>query len=200
MFIYKTILQPTEGLFIDKGSKFQAFVFEVNNEKEIKTRLEQIKALHPKATHHCYAYKLGLDENNYRANDDGEPSGSAGRPILGQIYSNALTNVLAIVVRYYGGTKLGVSGLINAYKKATQDAFNQAIIVEKEEQTTFVIECTFLEMNAIINHLKKIGIQHFSQNFNEICTLNVTIEKSKNDQLMLWLKNKNIKFTQKEKA
>lgn len=197
MSIYNTIHIKSEGEFLDKGSKFPTYAFEVNSGAEIKERLEEVKILHPKATHHCYAYKLGLDDNNYRANDDGEPSGSAGRPILGQIYSNELTNVLIIVVRYYGGTKLGVSGLINAYKKAAQDAINNSKIVTKEIQVHFKVSCNYLEVNDLLNFLKKMEVNQLEQTFTEECTLNFQVEKSKNDQIINWLKNKSLKFTEK---
>lgn len=195
---YNTINTNSEGNFIDKGSKFPSYAFEVNSEDEIKEKLEEIKILHPKATHHCYAYKLGLDENNYRANDDGEPSGSAGRPILGQIYSNELTNVLIIVVRYYGGTKLGVSGLINAYKKAAQDAINNTEIIEKEVQVKFEVVCNYLEVNDLMNYLKKMDVNNMEQSFTENCVLSFQVEKSKNDEIMSWLENNSLKFTEKE--
>lgn len=195
---YNTINTNSEGNFIDKGSKFPSYAFEVNSEDEIKEKLEEIKILHPKATHHCYAYKLGLDENNYRANDDGEPSGSAGRPILGQIYSNELTNVLIIVVRYYGGTKLGVSGLINAYKKAAQAAINNTEIIEKEVQVKFEVVCNYLEVNDLMNYLKKMDVNNMEQSFTENCVLRFQVEKSKNDEIMSWLENNSLKFTEKE--
>jgi len=195
---YNTIKTNSEGNFIDKGSKFPSYAFEVNSEEEIKEKLEEIKILHPKATHHCYAYKLGLDQNNYRANDDGEPSGSAGRPILGQIYSNELTNVLIIVVRYYGGTKLGVSGLINAYKKAAQDAINNTEIIEKEVQVMYEVVCNYLEVNDLMNFLKKMDVNNMEQSFTENCVLRFQVEKSKNDEIMSWLENNSLKFTEKE--
>lgn len=195
MFKFKTINQYAEGNFIDKGSKFPTYAFEVYNEEDIKTALNNIKELHPKATHHCYAYKLGMDENNYRANDDGEPSGSAGRPILGQIYSNELTNVLIIVVRYYGGTKLGVSGLINAYKKAAQDALNNAEILEKELQVFISVETDYLQINDLLNYLKKQKVANLNQQFTEICQLDFQINKSKMTEICTWLENKSFKFT-----
>tara|TARA_B110000037_G_scaffold221964_1_gene294818 strand:+ start:227 stop:778 length:552 start_codon:yes stop_codon:yes gene_type:complete len=180
---------------MDKGSKFLTFAFEVYNEPDIKAALNKIKELHPKATHHCYAYKLGMDDNNYRANDDGEPSGSAGRPILGQIYSNDLTNVLIIVVRYYGGTKLGVSGLINAYKKGAQDALNNAEIVNKELQVYLAVETDYLQVNDLLNYLKKQKVANMEQEFTEICKLSFQINKSKMTEICTWLENKSFKFT-----
>lgn len=180
---------------MDKGSKFPTFAFEVYTEQDIKNALNEIRELHPKATHHCYAYKLGMDDNNYRANDDGEPSGSAGRPILGQIYSNELTNVLIIVVRYYGGTKLGVSGLINAYKKGAQDALNNAKIVEKELQVFLEVESDYLQINDLLNYLKKQKVSDLKQEFTATCKLNFQINKSKMMEIGTWLENKSFKFT-----
>jgi uncharacterized YigZ family protein len=128
---YKTIAGPSTGEFKDRGSKFFAYAFPVFTEEEWQEELEAVKKEHFKARHHCYAYRLGVDQNNFRANDDGEPSGTAGRPILGQIDSFELTNVLIIVVRYFGGTKLGTSGLINAYKLSAAAALDNATIEER---------------------------------------------------------------------
>ncbi|MCF8465058.1 MAG: IMPACT family protein [Flavobacteriales bacterium] len=128
---YLTIEAATEGLFKDRGSKFLAYTYPITHAGEVKPLLEELKALHPSARHVCYAYQLGTDGNDYRANDDGEPNGSAGLPILNQIKSKEVTNVLVAVVRYFGGTKLGVSGLVTAYKEAAKDALEQAIVVEK---------------------------------------------------------------------
>lgn len=195
MFKFKTINKYSEGNFSDKGSKFPTYAFEVYNASDIKKALQEIKEIHPKATHHCYAWKLGLDNNNYRANDDGEPSGSAGRPILGQIYSNELTNVLIIVVRYYGGTKLGVSGLINAYKKSAQDALNNSLVIEKELQINILVECNYLQINDLLNYLKKQKVSNLKQEFFETCILNFQIEKSKITEINTYLENKSFKFT-----
>jgi len=198
MYKFKTIDKKSEGNFMDKGSKFLTYAFEVYTEDEIKNALNEIKNLHPKATHHCYASKLGLTNNLYRANDDGEPTGSAGRPILGQIYSNNLTNVLIIVVRYYGGTKLGVSGLINAYKKSAQDALNNAKIVEKELQVNVEVKCNYLQVNDLLNYLKKQKVFNLKQDFTEICVLSFHINKSKMTEINTWLENKSFKFTVKD--
>ena len=128
---YRTIEAPAESLFKDRRSKFYAFAFPINSEEATKPLLATLHEQHPKAVHHCYAYRLGLDRNQYRANDDGEPSGSAGRPILNTLYSQDLTNILVVVVRYFGGSLLGIPGLINAYKTATEAALAQAVVVEK---------------------------------------------------------------------
>lgn len=128
---FRTISNQTEGLFKDRGSKFLAFAFPISNVEEVKPLLEELRMEHPSARHVCYAYILGTDGNDWRANDDGEPNGSAGLPILNQIKSKDVTNVLVAVVRYFGGTKLGVSGLINAYKESAREALETAVIVEK---------------------------------------------------------------------
>ena len=128
---YKTIAEPSQGSFRDKGSKFLAFAFPAASEQEVKQHLEALRKQYYDATHHCYAYVLGFDKSAYRFNDDGEPSGTAGRPIYGQLLSADLTNTLMVVVRYYGGTNLGVPGLIHAYKTAALEAINHATILNK---------------------------------------------------------------------
>ncbi len=187
MNTYFNIAKPSEGYFEEKGSKFLCYTFPCYNEKELKAALNQIRDMHPKATHHCYAYRIGLDKNNYRANDDGEPSGSAGRPILGQIDSFNLSNVLAIVVRYYGGTNLGVSGLINAYKKATTDAFNNAKIIEKEVLQYLEVVCDFTAVNDLFNHLKSIGVASWDEEYTEKCKIGFVLPLSLLESLSLWL-------------
>ena len=128
---FRTIESSTTSEFKDRGSKFFAFAYPIERPQDVKERLQVLKKAHPKAVHFCYAYRIGTDGLQFRANDDGEPSGSAGKPILGQIDSLSFTNVLVVVVRYFGGTLLGVPGLINAYKTATADALQQAVVVEK---------------------------------------------------------------------
>jgi len=127
---YKTINEVSEGTFRDKGSKFVAYSYPFTDENKLKDILSDINSMHPKARHHCYAYRLGMDRSVFRINDDNEPAGSAGRPILNTLLSNDLTNILVIVVRYFGGTLLGIPGLINAYKAATQESINNAEIIE----------------------------------------------------------------------
>ena len=139
-FSFDTIKSPVENILLkEKGSKFIGFVFPVANEKEIKAALAKVKDEHPKATHHCYAFRLGINGENYRANDDGEPNNSAGMPIYGQIQSFEVTNVLDVVVRYFGGVKLGVGGLITAYKTTAQMALENAEIIEKTIDIHFLI-------------------------------------------------------------
>jgi len=144
---YNTIAQPVESLFKDKGSKFLGFAYPVNNEEDIRVHLEYLKELHPKATHHCYAWRLGTDDYHYRANDDGEPSGTAGKPILGQIDAAGLTNCLVVSVRYFGGTKLGVPGLIAAYKASARLTLEATEIVTKIIMHSYKIQCGYESLN-----------------------------------------------------
>lgn len=199
---YFSIEAPSEGWVEDKGSKFLAYSFPVNQEQDIKSCLLQIKTLHPKATHHCYAYRLGLDKNNYRANDDGEPSGSAGRPILGQIDSFKLSNVLLIVVRYYGGTNLGVSGLISAYKKAAAAALQNATIIEKEVMLPIQITCSYLHVNDLFNFLKRNGIEQWQESYEDDCKITFSYPKSFSNSLSLFLDDHKNAYTRadEEKA
>ncbi|OFX54518.1 MAG: YigZ family protein, partial [Bacteroidetes bacterium GWA2_30_7] len=147
---YLTIESQSEGLFKDKGSKFIAFAIPVCNEDEIKQHLESIRKKYYDARHHCYAYRLGLEGNIYRTNDDGEPSNTAGKPIYGQILSNELTNVLIIVVRYFGGILLGTGGLINAYKSASANAIANAKIIKKTEDTLLKIIFDYTITNDVM--------------------------------------------------
>ena len=188
-FSYKTIDAPTIGYFKDKGSKFEAYAFPIEDMDEYKIRLQEIKALHPKATHHCYAYRLGTDKNfNYRVNDDGEPSGTAGRPILGQIDSFELSNILIIVVRYYGGTNLGIPGLINAYKSAAKEVLQLSKIVEKELKLKLKIQCSFENLTAVMQVLKKINAKIIEQKYDDAMILVVEINRADDGVLMDSLK------------
>ena len=191
---YCSISIRCEGYLEDKASKFLAFAFPCYNADDLKQSLELIRVLHPKASHHCYAYRIGTDKNNFRANDDGEPSGSAGRPILGQIDSFHLSNVLIIVVRYYGGTNLGVSGLINAYKKSAQDALVNAQIIEKELLQTWQVSCSYTEVNDLFNQLKKIGIENLKEDYSDLCKITFTFPISLSESLSLWISSKGLKF------
>jgi uncharacterized YigZ family protein len=175
---YQTILTATESLFKDKGSKFFGYAFPVSHEDEIKSKLEEIKTLHPKARHHCYAYKTGFYGENYRANDDGEPSGSAGKPILNVISSLEVTNTLVIVVRYFGGTLLGVPGLIHAYKEATKEALQLA---EKEIFTIndlVKIEYDFDQTNTVMQMIKKLDLTVKEQTFDSRCGIILEVRKT----------------------
>ncbi|MEL7020325.1 MAG: YigZ family protein [Bacteroidota bacterium] len=175
---YKTIAAPTIGEYKEKGSKFIAYAFPAYNEKDWQTALETVKKEHFKARHHCFAYRLGLDKNNYRANDDGEPSGSAGRPILGQLDSFGLTNAFVVVVRYFGGTKLGVSGLIQAYRAATADALQQAQIIEKTVEDLYQLTFDYALMSRVMNTIKKLNLEIVAQNFDAIGKITIAIPQS----------------------
>lgn len=167
MDTYQTIAAPSIGEFKEKGSKFIAYAYFVSDEIEIKEKLDLLKKEHFKATHHCYAYRLGTDGKNYRANDDGEPSGTAGRPILGQIDSFGLTNLLIVVVRYYGGTKLGTSGLINAYREAAKLALENSIKIEKIIESQIDFSVPYLKMNEVMQFLKQYEIELITNDYSD---------------------------------
>lgn len=163
MFNFKTIESAVENTLLkEKGSKFIGFAFPVDNEEELKSALEKIRAEHPKATHHCYAFRMGLNGENYRANDDGEPSGSAGLPIYNQLLAHEITNVLVISVRYYGGTKLGVSGLVKAYKESAKITLDEANIITKELEIEIEIQFNFNQQNVIFTLLSKFDAKIIS--------------------------------------
>jgi uncharacterized YigZ family protein len=175
---YQTIAAPSIGEFKEKGSKFIAYAFFVSDEIEIKEKLDLLKKEHFKATHHCYAYRLGTDGKNYRANDDGEPSGTAGRPILGQIDSFGLTNLLIVVVRYYGGTKLGTSGLINAYREAAKLALENSIKIEKIIESQIDFSVPYLKMNEVMQFLKQYEIELVTNDYSdESINFSVSVRK-----------------------
>ncbi len=174
-FSYLTVAHTTEGLYKEKGSKFLSFCFPVSSDSDIKLNLEELRKKYYDAQHHCYAWILGVNELNYRANDDGEPNHSAGDPILGQIKSKGLTNVLVVVVRYFGGTKLGVGGLINAYRTAAEDALNKVDIVTKELTESLTIQYTYEQTTEIMRLVKDFELPILSQDFGEICELTTEI-------------------------
>jgi uncharacterized YigZ family protein len=188
---YKTLKSPSEGLFKDKGSKFFGYAFPILNEEDVRFYLENIKAEHPKARHACYAYKLGIDETNFRANDDGEPSGSAGRPILNTITSFELTDILVIVIRYFGGTLLGVPGLINAYKEATREALSVTEIQTKTINSLVKISYDFDQTNAVMQMVRKFELTVKEQTYESRCGIildvrNSYIEKIKEELKEYW--------------
>lgn len=185
---FNTIQSESIGEFKDRGSKFIAYAYPVYSEAEWQERLEEVKKMHIKARHFCYAYRLGLDKNNFRANDDGEPSGTAGRPILGQIDSFELTNVIAIVVRYFGGTKLGTSGLKNAYKLSTMYAFEEAEIIEKTIAEIYRLTFDYAIMSAIMNAVKKLRLEIVQQDFGHIGILDIAIRQSELEPTMRTLR------------
>ena len=155
-FSFKTLKNPVrEILYKEKGSKFIGFAYPVEQENDFKKALEEVKMVHPKATHHCYAFRIGINGENYRANDDGEPSGSAGLPIYNQLLAHELTNVFVVVVRYYGGTKLGVSGLVKAYKETAKFTLASGEIIIKELESEIHISFAFSQQNQIFTLLNK---------------------------------------------
>ena len=175
---YQTIKAPSEeALFKDRNSKFFGYAFPVKNEAEIEQRLEEIKSKHHKARHWCYAWQLGKLETRYRANDDGEPSNSAGMPIYGQIQSFDVTNILIIVVRYFGGVKLGVGGLINAYRTAAQLALESAPIVRRTVDETFIVKFDYPEMNKVMQIIKQNNLNVIDQKLELDCQIFISVRK-----------------------
>ncbi|EIC12751.1 YigZ family protein [Kingella kingae] len=172
---YKTLSAPIQVEFKDKGSRFIAYAYPVLTADDVKKHVDDLRQEHHKARHWCYAYRLGTDGNKFRANDDGEPSGSAGRPILGQIDSFELTDVLVVVVRYFGGTLLGVSGLIHAYKMATQMAFQAAAIVEKNIEKTLYLRCDYPHLNDALRIAKNHHANIIEQDLQLDCRLTVRV-------------------------
>lgn len=166
---FNTIATASTGEYKEKGSKFLAYAFPVETEDEVKERLEELKKKHYDARHHCYAFILHADASRYRANDDGEPSHSAGDPILGQIRSFDLTNVLVVVVRYFGGTKLGVGGLITAYKTAAEEALKSADITEETVRNIFLIDYSYEVTNEVMRLTNELDIKILEQNFDASC-------------------------------
>jgi uncharacterized YigZ family protein len=195
---YKTISEGTIGEFRDKGSKFLAYTYPIRAEEEVAPHIEILRKEHPKARHWCYAWRIGLDKNNYRANDDGEPSNTAGRPILGQIDSFGLTNVLIIVVRYFGGTLLGTSGLIQAYRESASDALSQAEIIENVVCDFYQITFDYAQMPDVMNALKKMNIELKSKDFAEKGNVQIAIPIDEIDETLLRFKALVLKKTEEE--
>ena len=175
---YRSIAARSEGLFKDNGSRFIALAFPVETEEEVKDIVAALRKEYHDARHHCFAYRLGYQGDRFRASDDGEPSGSAGRPILGQIDSMGLSDVLVVVVRYFGGIKLGIPGLIRAYKTSTADALANAEIVGKVAGKTYRVTFGYLAMNGVMKVLKDLGLQPSAQDFGMACALEVRVRLS----------------------
>ena len=175
---YKTITTPSkEALFKDRGSKFYGYTFPVKNEDEIKENIELLKKQHYNARHWCYAWQLGKEYENYRANDDGEPSNSAGMPIYGQLQSFEVTNILVVVVRYFGGTKLGIGGLIQAYKTGAKLALENSTIIEKTINEEFLLKFEYPEMNTVMRIVKDENISIINQKMELNCEFTISIRK-----------------------
>ncbi len=180
---YKTIKGTAEGLYKEKGSKFIARVFNVTTDEEAKKAIIQMKNEYHDARHHCYAYRINPENSFFKSSDDGEPSGTAGKPILNQIYSNELFNVLVVVIRYFGGTKLGVSGLIRAYKTATSDAFANSNIVYETMTRTLHLHFNYPLMNNVMRIVKEENLKVIHQDFALDCRLEIEVVRSKKEKL-----------------
>ncbi|MDR1846554.1 MAG: YigZ family protein [Bacteroidales bacterium] len=176
--IYQTLQGSASGIYKEKGSRFLAFAFPIENEEEAKEHLAQLKKQFFDAKHHCYAYVTGFDGSQVRMSDDGEPSYTAGKPIYGQIIANHLTNILIVVVRYFGGTKLGVGGLLQAYKTAAADCLSNAVIVEKNITERCFISFNYADMNAVMKVLKDGNIKTEKHNFDMQCSLEFSVSRS----------------------
>jgi uncharacterized YigZ family protein len=185
---YKTITTPAEGIYKEKGSKFLAFAIPVTTVDEVKEVVKNYRKEYYDARHVCYAYMLGAERKDFRANDDGEPSGTAGRPILGQINSRELTNVLVIVVRYFGGILLGTGGLVVAYKEATADALDHAEVIEKTVDETISINFDYILMNDVMRVIKDTNAQILHQTFDNNCSMLLNIRKQDSELVMSKLK------------
>jgi len=193
---YKTIREASQGVYKEKGSKFLAFAYPVTTEREVKSLLDSLRKQYYDARHHCYAYILGPDKAAYRINDDGEPSSTAGKPIYGQLLSHDLTNILVVVVRYFGGIKLGVPGLINAYRTAAKDAIDNAIIIEKNITEVYNLQFTYEQMNSVIKILKDNNLPQCNQNFELDCSLDFSVRQAESTRVCdEFIKLKGVKLT-----
>ena len=187
---YNTIEKTASAEFRDRGSKFIAFVYPVSSIPDFKENLAQVKKEHPKATHHCFAYRIGIDGMTFRVSDDGEPSGSAGRPILGQIDSKKVTNVMVVVVRYFGGTLLGVPGLINAYKTAATLALQVTPLVQKPILAHYQLQFDYTQMNDIMRILKQTECAILEEDMNLFCSLKIGIPVGRQEEVLFRLKDR----------
>lgn len=172
---YTTIKGPAKGEYKEKGSKFLAFAYPVSSEEEIREFLSELRRSYHDASHHCYAWRLGAEMDRYRVNDDGEPSGSAGNPIYGQIQSRNLTNLLVVVVRYFGGTLLGVGGLIQAYRESAREALENAREIRKKVKTEVRVRFGYERMNSVMTLVKELGIGTKDQDFDMVCTMTLVV-------------------------
>ncbi|QZT36955.1 YigZ family protein [Halosquirtibacter xylanolyticus] len=181
---YQTISTPSEGLFKDKGSKFIAYAYPIFSVEEVKPIIDVLKKEHYSARHHCFAYRIGVEGEQFRANDDGEPSGSAGKPILGQLLSKDLTNILVVVVRYFGGTLLGVPGLINAYKKSTIDVIDNSDVVERIVEDLVEVKFDYLVMNDVMKVIKDTDLKQLSSAYDLMCKIVLPVRKTKTKEVV----------------
>ena len=182
--VYRTIEADAEALFKEKSSKFLCFAYPVTTEEQIRERLEVLYKKYYDATHHCYAWRLGPRGETFRANDDGEPSSTAGKPILGQLLSHEITDCLIVVVRYFGGTKLGVSGLIEAYKTSAAEVIAAAEVVERTVDDRIEVRFSYMAMNEVMRIIKDMQPKIVEQCFDNLCTMTLTIRQSQSEQLL----------------
>ena len=180
---FLSIAGESRGVFRDKASKFLSVAIPVTTEEEVKANLDDLRKAYYDANHHCYAYRLGSENQAYRTNDDGEPSGSAGKPIYGQILSMELSDIIVVVIRYFGGTKLGIPGLIHAYRTAAREALEQAVVVEKIIKVQYKVTFDYPAMNEIMRILKEEGVKIIHQTVVERCEINFQIRKSHADRI-----------------
>ena len=186
---YLTIEKPSSAEFKDRGSKFIAFAFPIETADDFKKQIQLLKKEHSKAVHHCFAYRFGTDGNNFRSSDDGEPPGTAGKPILGQIDSRGITNVAVVVVRYWGGTLLGVPGLINAYKTATTLALQVTPVIEKQIEINYTIEFDYTQMNEVMMVMKQFNCSIFSNEMQLFCIIKTGIPKNRLEEVLYRFKD-----------
>jgi uncharacterized YigZ family protein len=195
MDYYFTIETNAVAEFKDRGSKFLAYSFPLKNVNDFKTHLQLLKKEHPKALHHCFAYRIGIDGNNFRVSDDGEPSGTAGKPILGQIDSKNLTDILIIVVRYFGGTLLGVPGLINAYKTAASLVLQCTPVIQKAVEINYELHFNYTEMNEVMRIIKQFNCMVYENEMQLFCKIKTGIPRNQVNEVVSALKNiKNIEL------
>lgn len=181
---YKTISKPAEGTFKDRGSRFFGYAFPVKNETEARAHIAHLKAEHTQAKHFCWALRLSPDRSVFRLNDDGEPSGTAGRPILNTLLSAGLTNILLVVVRYFGGTLLGVPGLINAYKSAAKESIEAADTIEKTVNDVYRLNFSYVNLNDVMKVIKDENLLPSNQHFDNNCSMELSVRKSQLNQVM----------------
>lgn len=185
---YQILASSSEGEYKEKGSKFLAYAYPVQSISEVEIRLEDVRALHPKARHHCYAYRLGIEGDLYRANDDGEPSGTAGKPIHGQLLSYDVSDTLVVVVRYFGGTKLGASGLIHAYKTAASEALAQGTLRDRVLSDVYRLTFDYAEMGHVLNVVKSLDLNITNKEFDAVAFADIEVPRSQIDQALIELK------------
>lgn len=181
---YNTIDKAGVAEFKDRGSKFIGYAFPIDSIETFKKKLEEVKKEHPKATHHCFAYRIGTDKNTYRVSDDGEPSGTAGKPILGQIDSKELTDILIVVVRYFGGTLLGVPGLINAYKSAASMVLQVTPVIQCAIEANYTLQFDYTQMNEVMMIVKQLNCTVIKQDMNLFCQLVIGIPKARLEEAL----------------